>query len=233
MRSARKEIRPPAADRNQTVEAAMSRLIGARSARRIAVTIFSALALGAAAPATAGATLLPACAPTSSSMPFLRFLDVGKYTPVPGGSFESGAPGWSLNGASVVAGNESYDVAGGHSSLQIQPGGDAASPAFCAAIENPTFRFFARNVSGHGALNVSLRWTNDQGQVRWLPVGSMGLVSSLFGSTSWSVSPVYLLSLQVPMLLESLGSDLRVEMVFQAEGGAWQIDDVYYDPYSR
>ncbi len=211
----------------------MSKLTRAHRARRIAVTAFSALALGATVPATAGATIAPSCASTSESTPFARFLDLSRYTSVPGGSFETGAAGWTLSNAGVVPGNESYNVAGGSNSLQIQPGGEAVSPAFCAAIEQPTFRFFARNMSGHGALNVSLRWTNDQGQVRSLPVGSMGLVSGLLGNTSWSVSPAYLLDLQVPMLLESLGSQLQVEMVFQAEGGAWQIDDVYYDPYSR
>ena len=211
----------------------MSKLIRARRARRIALTAVTALAIGGAVPTVASASLAPSCASTSESSPFVRWLDLSKYTSVPGGSFENGAPGWTLSGAGVVAGNESYNVAGGSNSLLIGAGGEAVSPSFCAAIEQPTFRFFARNVSGHGSLNVSLRWTNEQGQVHSLPVGSLGLVSGLLGNTSWSVSPAYLLDLQVPMLLESLGSKLQVEMVFQATGGAWQIDDVYYDPYSR
>jgi len=163
----------------------------------------------------------------------MRFLDPSKYTPVPGGSFEGGARGWALTDAGVVAGNESYSVAGGSSSLAIAAGGEATSPGFCAAIEQPTLRFFARNLSGHGSLNVSARYTNNSGEVHAIPVASLGLVSGLLQNSSWSVSPVELLDLQVPMLVESLGSQLQVELVFQASGGTWQIDDVYYDPYSR
>jgi len=211
----------------------MSKLFRSRTLRRFAITVFGVVAVAGAIPGAASAALAPSCAPSSSSMPFARFLDLSKYTAVPGGSFESAASGWTLSEAAVAAGNESYNVAGGSSSLAIAPGGEASSPAFCAAIEQPTFRFFARNVSGHGALNVSVRYTNSSGAVHTIPVASLGLVSGLLQNTSWSVSPIELLDLQVPMLVESLGSQLQVELVFQASGGTWQIDDVYYDPYSR
>ncbi|HEX5223910.1 MAG TPA: hypothetical protein VFW29_02160 [Solirubrobacteraceae bacterium] len=211
----------------------MSKLFRSKALRRFAITVFGVLAVGGAIPGTASAALAPSCASTSSSMPFARFLDLSRYTAVSGGSFENGAPGWTLERAGVVSGNESYSVAGGSSSLAIAAGGEASSPAFCAAIEQPTFRFFARNVSGHGALNVSVRYTNNEGDVHTIPVASLGLASGVLSNTSWSVSPVELLDLQVPMLAESLGSQLQVELVFQATGGAWQIDDVYYDPYSR
>jgi hypothetical protein len=211
----------------------MSKFFRSKTLRRFAITVFGVVAVAGGIPAGASAALAPSCAPTSSSMPFARFLDLSKYTAVPGGSFEGGAPGWTLGEAGVVSGNESYNVAGGSSSLAIAPGGEASSPAFCAAIEQPTFRFFARNVSGHGTLNVSVRYTNNQGDEHSIPVASLGLVSGLLQNTNWSVSPIELLDLQVPMLVESLGSQLQVELVFKASGGAWQIDDVYYDPYSR
>jgi hypothetical protein len=207
----------------------MSKVLRPRVARKLVVTALGALAIGSAIPAAASAAVAPACGSTSESTPFLRFLDLAKYSQVPGGSFEQGAPGWSLAEAAVVSGNESYSVAGGSHSLQIAAGGEAVSPAFCVALEQPTFRFFARNLSGHGTLNVSLRWSSEAGQVHTMPVGSLGLLSG----SGWNVSPVMLLDLQIPMLLESLGSRLQAELVFQATGGAWQIDDVYYDPYSR
>jgi hypothetical protein len=207
----------------------MSKVRRPHVARKLLLTALGTLAIGAAVPATAGAALAPACESTPSSMPFLRFLDVGKYSPVAGGSFEQGAPGWSLQNAEVVSGNESYNVAGGSHSLQIAAGGTAVSPPFCVGLEQPTFRFFARNLTGRGTLNVALRFTDERGQTHTVPVGSLGLLSG----TGWNASPVMLLDLQVPMLLESLGSRLQVEMILQASNGAWQVDDSYYDPYSR
>jgi hypothetical protein len=165
------------------------------------------------------------CATSPTSTPFAQFGDSAYYSPVPGGSFESGAPGWSLTSAAIVAGNESYEVAGGTQSLAIQPTGVAISPAICVTTADPTFRFFARRTSGGwGVLNVALRWTDAAGATH------NTTVASLAGGTSWAPTPILKLAAALP--LWQPGSVLSVKLVFSPEsyGGAWAIDDVYIDP---
>jgi hypothetical protein len=207
----------------------MPYIIHARRARNIAVASLSALLLIGAAPAAANtATEGAACGSTATSHPFKQFGDNAAYSLVQGGSFESGAPGWSLSNAKVVGGNESYNVAGGSHSLAIQPTGVAVSPAFCVSIEDQSFRLFARRTSGSwGVLNVILRWTDSS------QTSHDTTVASLQSGTSWAVSPILQLATTLP--LWQAGSTLSARLVFKPEqyGGAWAIDDVYIDPYRR
>jgi hypothetical protein len=205
-----------------------------RQVRRIITASFSAAVLIGAIPAaasaegTASTAASAACAYNQTSKPFARFGDSAEYSLLQGGSFESGAPGWSLSNAKVVAGNESYNVAGGSHSLAIQPTGVVVSPTFCVSIANPSFRFFARQTSGSWAvLNVILRWTDASGTSHDTTVGSLQT------GTSWAVSPVLKLATTLP--LWQAESSLSVKLVFKPEqyGGAWAIDDVYIDPYRR
>ncbi len=125
-----------------------------------------------------------ACAYSRRPTRSAQFGDKAEYSLLQGGSFESGAPGWSLSNAKVVGGNESYNVAGGSHSLAIQPTGIAVSPSFCVSIENPSFRFFARQTSGSwGVLNVILRWTDSSG------TSHDTTVASLQSGTSWAAEP--------------------------------------------
>src|ERR1700689_2223708 len=66
----------------------------------------------ASAPTPVAAAPTPAsCVTGATSTPFAQFGDSADYSPVPGGSFESGAPGWSLTSSAIAAGNETYGVA--------------------------------------------------------------------------------------------------------------------------
>jgi hypothetical protein len=181
---------------------------------------------GAPAPAPVAAAPVPAsCAVGPTSTPFAQFGDSADYSLVPGGSFESGAPGWSLTGSTTAAGNESYEVEGGTQSLAIQPGGVAVSPAICVTTADPTFRFFARRTSGSwGVLDVSLRWADSAGATH------NTTVASLVSGSSWTPTPILKLAAALP--LWQPGSVLSVKLVFSPEqwGGAWAIDDVYIDP---
>jgi hypothetical protein len=202
----------------------MPKIISPRRARSVAVALLGAGSLIGLVPVAADA----ACASGPLSSPFAQFGDTASYSLIPGGSFESGAPGWSLTGAAVAAGNESYEVAGGSHSLAIQPSGTAVSPAFCVSVANPSFRFFARQTSGSwGVLNVSLRWTETSG------VSHETSVASLQSGTSWKVTPILQLASTLP--LWQAASTLSVQVVFKPEryGGAWAIDDVYIDPRMR
>jgi hypothetical protein len=169
-----------------------------------------------------------ACSSGQVSHPFKQFGDSAGYSLLPGGSFEAGAPGWALSGAAVVSGNESYNVAGGSHSLAINATGVAVSPAFCVSVANPSFRFFARRTSGSwGVLNVILRWSESSGATHETTV------AAIQSGTSWTVSPTLKLATTLPLWQE--GSTLSARLVFKPEpyGGAWAIDDVYIDPYSR
>ncbi len=202
----------------------MSRIVSPRRARSSSAALFTAIALVACLPAAANA----ACAPSTTSKPFKQFADNASYSLLQGGSFESGTLGWSLSGSTVVEGNESYSVAGGSHSLAIQPTGAAVSPAFCVSIDNPSFRFFARRTSGTwGVLNVILVWTDSSGTTHDTTV------AALQSGTSWTVSPILQLATTLP--LWEAKSTLSVRLMFKPEqyGGAWAIDDVYIDPYTR
>jgi hypothetical protein len=187
-------------------------------------TAFATALLMATAPVAANA----ACPVGPTSHPFTKFGDGAAYSMLPGGSFESGAPGWALSSAAVVAGNESFEVAGGSRSLAIQPRGVAVSPALCVSTAYPSFRFFARRTSGSwGVLNVVLRWTDASGNTH------NTTVAAIQSGTSWTISPILKLASTLP--LWQSGETLSARLVFQPEpyGGAWAIDDVFVDPYSR
>jgi hypothetical protein len=200
----------------------MSIVIG--RARRIALSIAAAASLAAVLPSVAAA----ACASQATSNPFEQFGDNANYILAPGGSFETGAPGWSLSNAGVVEGNESFAVTGGSHSLALEADGSAVSPSFCISSEYPTFRIFDRQLSGSSSssLSVSIRWVNLLGITVETNAGSIPQ------SGAWAPSPVLKLANTSPLWLP--GGSTGVSLVFRVHGsGSWAIDDVYLDPYSR
>jgi hypothetical protein len=186
--------------------------------------VFGAAVLVGAAPAIASA----ACPSSPATAALSSFGDSSAYTLLSGGSFESGAPGWTLSNAAVSSGSGAN---GGVHSLVIQPNGSATSPSLCVSSEYPTFRFFVRQVSGANALsslNVSLRWTVLG--LGMLPVSTP--VATLKPGTAWTLTPVIKLAKALPLLAST--DTLNVSVEFQSSlGGTWAIDDVYIDPYSR
>jgi hypothetical protein len=171
-----------------------------------------------------------ACTAAPTAKAFAAFGDNADYSLAPAGAFESGATGWSLSGASVASGNESWKVhgSGDSKSLAINASGTAVSPAFCVGIQHPTFRFFARRTSGTwGTLNVKLRFKDANGTHDTV-VGSVG------GSdTAWH--PSASIGLASVLGLWNANQSASVQFVFAPDpyGGAWAIDDVYIDPYSK
>jgi hypothetical protein len=173
-----------------------------------------------------------ACQATPTTQPFKIFNDSNDYSLVPNGGFESGAGGWSLPGARVTTGNESWSVraAGDSKSLAIDATGTAVSPTVCIDIKRPTYRFFARRTSGSwGVLNLRVRWQDSSGHTNETTIAAL---DSSFG-TAWRVSPVY--NIASLLGLWNADQDASVQLVFDPEnsGGSWAIDDVYVDPYGR
>lgn len=173
-----------------------------------------------AAPATGQA----ACVPAPVSQPFAQFGDHADYRLAPGGAFEAGMAPWALNGASTVAGNESFFLRDARDAraLQLPRKASAVSPAFCVSAADPTMRLTVRRLSGAGRLKVEI--------VR--PGGAVvaGVFEAPAATGAWAPSPVLPLASLLPKdELRSLGS-MDVQLRITAASGAWQVDDVYIDP---
>jgi hypothetical protein len=200
----------------------------------IRFTTVAAMAVGALAalPATAGAIVVeraPSCEAQPTTKAFAKFGDGRDYNLAPGGSFESGAPGWELRRASVVSGNESYYVGGrSHSkALRIDGGGYATSPEICVGLEHPTIRLFTRNNRFLlSALTVEVIVQTSVGLKLPVPIGLA------LPHNPWKPSPSYLV---VANLLPLLPDNYTpVAFRFRAIGaGSWWIDDFYVDPHRR
>ncbi len=199
----------------------MASISFARRARAVLVLTLAAGAIalaGTAAPASAGLGL--AC-PDATSKPFAPWSDYASYAFAPNGGFESGATGWSLSGAKVVPGNESFYIhaSGEKYSLSMPAGASATSPPMCISLLSGKMRFVARGDSG-AKVKVQIIYR--------------GLLSSVLGildggtysvGTSWKPSSqVGMLGGTLPLLTSS------VSFRFTAVGGAVAVDDVYLDP---
>lgn len=198
-----------------------------RLGRAVPALAAAAIALTAASPAAAATTAPTVCVTPSFSQIFLPWKDNALYTKSPGGDFEGALSNWSLNaGARVVAGNESFNVGGSgdRASLSLAPGTSAVSAPMCIDRTYPSFRFFARNLSaGAGDLQVEVVW-QESGVRR----SSKAALDRKAGTT-WT--PVK--SLRLPTGALSTGRLEPVTFRFTATGGAWQIDDLYVDPFMR
>jgi hypothetical protein len=178
--------------------------------------------------------------PTASDLqqPFLQFGDSASYFLAPGGSFESTA--WS--GGKIVSGNEPFKVrlggANDSRSLAIPKGKAATSQPTCIGLGDPTIRFFATRTAGPPTATLGLAVSFDT------LAGSMTLplvpVAAVTNGT-WDVTlPIPILA-NATVLPQPTGVDpinglptANVRFIFTpAAGSAWQIDDVFVDPYQR
>jgi hypothetical protein len=186
--------------------------------------------LSAAAVLAVPAAAQAACPAAPTTKAFQAFGDTSDYSLLTNGAFETGSGGWSLTGAWVTFGNESYKVhaATDARSLAISPTGNVVSPAFCVSTANPSFRLFAKRTSGTwGVLNVKLRWT-DNGQTNETVVGSVSAAD-----TSWHPTQVFSLSSVLGLWSDDQAVAAQIVLDPEDYGGAWAIDDVYVDPYVR
>jgi hypothetical protein len=198
--------------------------------------ILSALpvALVGAAPANAGILVntvsAASCGTQALEQPFTRWLDYFHYTLVPGGSFESNPGGWSLSRASVVDGNETYDVRslGDSQALSLGSSGSALSAPVCVSIDYPVLRLFVRNRGlPTSILAVDVLFEDSTGTVHSLPIGVVA------GAPSWQPSlPIPVIASLLPLLP---GERTAIAFRFRATGfgGDWRIDDVFVDPHRR
>jgi hypothetical protein len=198
--------------------------LSAARGRLVVLLISAILAALAAAPLSSAASSSP-CNYGTASHPFASWGDIASYTLVPGASFESGAPGWTLaGGARVVSGNESYYVnsrSDSHS-LALPTGSSATTPPFCVSLNRPTIRLFVANGgSSASRLRVKVVFRSLLGV---LGIADGGTFSA---GPAWKPSPIMLATLNAPLGTKS------AQFVFTPadSSGAWRIDDLYVDPW--
>lgn len=179
------------------------------------------------APSAASASLLAPCSGQVASQPFAQFLDLSNYVLAPNGGLESGSTGWTLQGATVVSGNEPFLASGSHS-LRLTGGTSATSPPMCVGITHPTVRFFSQNKGlVLATLKVDAIYTDAGGLLRTLPIG----VAT--GLPGWQPTlPMIALGDLVNPLLNNGYATVRFRFT-PILGGDWRVDDVYVDPWMR
>jgi hypothetical protein len=169
---------------------------------------------------------LASCPTQSVSTPFSQWGDTNSYFPVPGGSFEGTTDqiGWTLSNASLTSGNEPFYVgsSGDSQSLTINGGGSATSPYFCVDNTMSAMRLFAQQVTAGSDLTIHALVQTSNG-VSSVPVADLADDSM----SSWAPTQQIGANGSVPA-----GQTLSVALQFSVPAsGAWQIDDVYVDPY--
>jgi hypothetical protein len=158
--------------------------------------------------------------------PFAPFGDVADYFLAPDGDLSAGGAGWDLNGAEVVAENESFWVHGGDTpaAVWLDSGASATSPAICVSLDDPTMRFFARSAGGPSAqLAVDVLYTDADGAPQELRIGTVNSDEA----EEWT--PV------TPLAIVANTTEMDVQFRFTAlgAGSEWLIDDIYVDPYKK
>ena len=160
----------------------------------------------------------------STSQPFAQFGDYRYYTFGTNGGLENGATGWSLSGARVVSGNESFYVHshGDVNSLSLPTGSTAYTPKLCMGTTSTVMRYFVKG-SSDGSVRVEVVLRGLLGQV--LGVFQVSRVST---DSSWQAGPPVL---NLDSLVGLLGVS-SVQLKFTTLSGTAQIDDVYVDPWA-
>jgi hypothetical protein len=197
---------------------------------RLLGLVVSALGIVALSGTPAHAALIntDACDSAVLSQPFSPWGDTSTYKLVPGGSFENGAPGWTLShGASIVKGSEPYGAAGsvGASSINLPAGASVTSPYTCVDAAYPTFRFFGRNNGLLATVLVSVVYKLPLLGPVAVPVGPVIL------SGKWQPSLPMLTASVVTGLLN--GGTTQMAIRFTSILGDSQVDDVFVDPHMR
>jgi hypothetical protein len=195
----------------------------------LGVAIIAALALSSTAKAGLIGTGSASYCDPDPSQAFSRWGDSSYYATLQNSGFE-GYSGWTLSGgARVVAGNEPFFISGTRydsHSLLLPSGSSAYSGTVCFALGDWHMRFLMRNVgASSGKLRVQVIVPSLLGSL--LTVLDAGTVS---GSGTWAPSPrLELLLSNVTNLIGTRAVAFRFTPV--GLGAAYQIDDVYLDPW--
>jgi hypothetical protein len=193
----------------------------------LAVLSLGAITAPAASAASLGSLLTPValltgkaapCTGRVLSQPFAPWRDAATYFPAPGGTFEAGAPGWTLTGSAAVTAGGNTFLSGG-SSLSLPAGTSATTPVICVDLGSPTVRAFTNGSSGYVAVSV-------------VAAGLAIPVGLLPARGSWQPTPAMAFLTNTLSILSATGTT-TAQFRFTAVGGDAKLDDVYVDPYRR
>jgi hypothetical protein len=192
-----------------------------------AAAALTALVLPAAASAGSLEDAAPSCDSQVLGQTFLPWADVANYTLNPGGSFEDGAAGWRLDGASVADDNEPFAVGGAADSrsLALPSGSSAVSAPICVGLEHPDIRFFTTASNPMARLSVEVLFEGPSGELLSAPIGTVS------GAGRWAPTAPFPIVANLLALLPN--NHTAVAFRFAASGGNFRIDDLYVDPYQR
>lgn len=193
--------------------------------RAAAFVAVAGAALAAGTPASSAATTATVgCTTRTVAQKFQNIdRDPNNYFTAPGGTFEGGAPGWSLTNTWIGAGwgNEPYHVNGAGSTLLfINSGGNALSPIFCNQLGEGSMRFFMAGSAG-ARVHLHIDATSNTGG----NVSTLDWEMAVPDNGGW----VSYKGIQMPNLYS--GNYENVQLRFTAVNGWALLDDVEIDPW--
>jgi hypothetical protein len=176
----------------------------------------------------AGQLSNPLCDYPPAAQAFLAWGDNSYYALAPDGDFSTGSE-WTLNSpATIVNGADPYS--GAQQSLQLSAGGQAASPALCVNVNDPTIRFFVRGQAGNGNadVRVDVLFQGRDGNIHSLTVARVR------AGGSWQPSSIIPIWVNLLAAVSPTG-DTAVAFVFTAEGlrqnESIGVSSLYVDPF--
>jgi hypothetical protein len=169
------------------------------------------------------------CGYSDASQVFSPWGDPALYALAPQGDLLP-SDDWTLDKeANVVVGADPFS--GAIQSLQLEKGAEAASPAMCVNLDNPTIRFFARDLGGNGKANlkIDVLYEDFDGHIKHLTIAKLRL------GTEWEPSVIVPMYMNV-LALASPDGVTAVAFKFKAEGlqkdETLSISSLYVDPFS-
>ncbi len=169
----------------------------------------------------------PSCAAQAPVQPFLRWNDFADYTLLPGGTFESGTPGWTLENNARVVTTPTTDLGGGTRALSIPKGSKVITRPVCVTELHPTIRFFAQaKGSTSTRLLVEVFYEDLGGSVNTMPI------AYLKPSTTWQPTTIIPIHVNLRAAVSPTKTAAVAFRLSAEEGdGTWLVDGLYVDPY--
>jgi hypothetical protein len=168
------------------------------------------------------------CGYRDPAQTFLPWGDDASYALAPQGDF-SATDEWTLSKQAAVV-SSADPFSGAQQSLQLGHDAQAATPAMCITLDNPTFRLFTRDVGGNGKANlkVDVLYEDFNGHIKHLTI------ARLKAGTEWQ--PSIIVPIYMNMLAAASPSGVTaVAFRFKAEGlqkdETLSISSFYVDPY--
>lgn len=152
------------------------------------------------------------CTEPTVSQPFASYGDNANYFLVDGGDFSAATYGWQARDGAIEGGVMELPV----------PTAVAVSPKVCVGETEPTMRLRYASRGYSPRLRVDALFLGTRGELR------SDYVTTLTGAQAMAPSPIIDLGTNERA---ASGEKTAIALVFTVQRGAWEIDDVYVDPF--